>query len=104
MTITHNGPVCIDCGRKWTGHAEAHCASCCQHFTSDSAFDRHLAPVHSDDDCYPPEIFVKRDGSPLFEQIERKHGPVWRIAETREHPFKASGQHQEPPTEAGVAQ
>jgi hypothetical protein len=90
--------TCLDCGRQWTGRAEAHCASCCNHFTSDGAFDRHLASVRSDDDCYPPETFRKRDGSPLFEQIQRKYGLVWRLVRADSNPFAMFGQHQEPRT------
>jgi hypothetical protein len=32
---------CTQCGHEWSGLAQAHCKSCCQHFNSVSAFDRH---------------------------------------------------------------
>lgn len=84
-------PHCRDCHRTWTRHREAHCATCCAHFSSDSAFDAHLAPARSVDSCYDPASFVKKDGTDLFEIIERSHGPVWRVVELREHPFATSG-------------
>jgi hypothetical protein len=89
--------ICPDCGRHWTGLSEAHCPnpSCCQHFTSDAAFDRHLAPTQSDDACYPPETSRKKDGSPVFEQIQRKHGPAWRLARADSNPFATSDQYQD---------
>ena len=32
---------CPDCGNEWGGLAVAHCAACCLHVRSDSAFDCH---------------------------------------------------------------
>jgi hypothetical protein len=81
---------------------EAHCSSCCLHFTSDSAFDRHLAPVQSDDDCYPPETFVKSDGSPLFKIVQRAGGPTWTLAGN--NPFATSREHLEAVSVQGVGQ
>lgn len=31
------------CGAQWTGYGVAHCPACHLTFTSDSAFNRHLA-------------------------------------------------------------
>lgn len=76
-----------ECGRKWTGNSECHCASCHSHFTSDSAFIAHLASPQSDDACYPPSGITRKDGSPALELIERTHGDTWRIRRDDEHPF-----------------
>jgi hypothetical protein len=93
---THTGPQCQDCGRQWTGHAEAHCAGCHHHFTSDEGFDLHLAPPNSADDCYPPAGLKRKNGSPLLETVERKHGPAWRRARpSRNSVFPTGGQYQE---------
>jgi hypothetical protein len=32
---------CLGCGKTWTGHRRAHCATCHENFSSTSAFDRH---------------------------------------------------------------
>jgi hypothetical protein len=82
---------CRDCGRKWTGHSEAHCPSCCAHFSSDRAFDKHLASPQSDASCFDPSTITRKDGSPYFVQVERSHGPVWMVRDDREHPFSATG-------------
>lgn len=80
-----------ECGRKWTGHSECHCASCHEHFTNDSAFIRHLASPQSDDACYPPSGTVRKDGSPALVQTQRAHGPTWMVRDDREHPFRDFG-------------
>ena len=85
-------PHCRDCHRTWTRHSEAHCTICCNHFSSDRGFDLHLAPVRGDDTCFDPATIVRSDGTMMFEIIERNHGPVWRVADPREHPFAVSGE------------
>ncbi len=70
---------CKTCGREWTGHSEAHCASCCAHFTSDDAFDAHLTHPGSDEDYYDPATLTRRDGSPRFKLVARKHGSAWML-------------------------
>ena len=70
---------CGTCHRSWTGHTQAHCASCCVHFSSDRAFDRHLAPPKANADCFDPASLTKSDGSPLFKIVEHVSGPVWTI-------------------------
>lgn len=64
---------CRDCGRQWTGGAECHCAGCCEHFGSVTAFDRHQA----DGRCRDPRDVKGRDGSPRLFVVERRHGPTW---------------------------
>lgn len=97
-----------DCGRKWTGHTEAHCATCHTHFTSDGAFDRHLASPKSDDACYPPATILRKDGTPALEAIQRKYGLVWRVRDDRQHPFSDFGAGVEspelPPSEASLSE
>lgn len=80
-----------ECGRKWTGHSECHCATCHEHFTNDSAFLRHLASPQSDDACYPPSEANRRDGTPALVQTERVHGLTWMVRDDREHHFSNSG-------------
>lgn len=33
--------LCNNCGRSWGGLAECHCTVCCNHFTGETAFDKH---------------------------------------------------------------
>lgn len=43
-----------DCGRRWTGTAEAHCPVCHAHFSTVSNFDRHrpvLGPCDAPEDA-----------------------------------------------------
>jgi hypothetical protein len=81
---------CPDCEREWSGLKEAHCATCCAHFTSDRAFDRHLNPLDAEEPCSDPATMKRRNGKPLFESIERKHGPTWKFKDDRVHPFAVS--------------
>ena len=70
---------CRDCHRTWKGYSQAHCASCCTHFTSDSAFDKHLASPKAPEDCYDPATLTKADGSPLFKLVQHVSGPVCTV-------------------------
>ncbi len=72
-----------DCGRIWRGHASAHCPTCHNHFTSDRAFDAHLASPDSPNPCYPPETLIRKDGEPRFLLVQRAHGPVWMLNKPR---------------------
>ncbi len=78
---------CNDCGREWSGHTEAHCSVCCRHFTSDSAFDLHLAGPQSDDACYPPDSIEDRKGRPVLTLADRRGGETWKCHSDRPHPF-----------------
>ena len=73
--------TCPDCGRQWTALEEAHCAGCCRHFSSDSAFDKHLiAPPQGPrpfKTCRDPAALHKADGSPRLIQVETDHGSMW---------------------------
>lgn len=81
---------CPSCKRSWTGNSEAHCASCCNHFSSDRAFDKHLASPTSPTACLDPSTITREDGSPYYVQIERVHGRVWMIRRDEENPFSAT--------------
>lgn len=76
-----DGPgYCLNCDREWVGKGEAHCSECCQHFTSDDAFDLHLASASSEEICMPPASVRKKDGkTAAFILIERSHGPTWMV-------------------------
>ena len=51
--------LCPDCGMRWTGTSAAHCAGCCEHFTSTRAFDRHRV----DFTCLTPEELSRPGGN-----------------------------------------
>jgi hypothetical protein len=101
VTITGVIGYCLDCGRKWSARGEAHCAMCCRHFSSDSAFDRHLAAPDADENCYDPATLTKKNGQPAFVLTERASGPMWMEWDEREHPFakarRESGKRSESP-------
>jgi hypothetical protein len=88
--VNSNG-YCRDCERTWLALSEAHCPSCCSHFTSDSAFDAHLTR----NGCADPATITRdrgvRRGRPVFELVERSSGPAWQFADEREHPFSHLG-------------
>jgi hypothetical protein len=79
---------CNDCKRTWRGESEAHCSICCAHFTSDDAFDAHLAPSRSDEDCYDPATLKTETGEPRFVQVQRAQGPVWMRHRPNRKPMK----------------
>lgn len=37
-----SGTHCRQCHRTWTGAKQAHCVTCCRHFSSPSTFDFHF--------------------------------------------------------------
>jgi hypothetical protein len=82
---------CHDCDRTWSALGEAHCATCCAHFTSDSAFDLHLARADSDEPCHDPATVTRRDGRPVVTFTERASGTAWmRYSEGGHHFSKAA--------------
>jgi hypothetical protein len=81
---------CRTCERTWDTFGEAHCAACCSHFTSDSAFDRHLAPPTGAENCFDPATLTKQNGEPMFAITERASGPMWILADERDHHFASS--------------
>jgi hypothetical protein len=78
-------PHCPDCHRTWYGLEECHCASCHEHFSSDTVFLAH----QTEDACRDPGRLAKTDGTALLKQVERKGGPVWVTNDHRVHPQKA---------------
>ncbi len=81
---------CSICGREWGALGQAHCAGtvtrdgietpCCEHFNSDTAFDRHRT---EDFQCIPVEDFSKpwrKTGKPMLVQTIRASGPTWVTA------------------------
>ncbi len=76
---------CPDCKLEWSALGEAHCASCCAHFGSDYAFDRHRT---ADFECIPVEDFGKpwrKTEKPMLVQVKRASGPVW-VSAVRDAP------------------
>lgn len=79
---------CGGCTRTWTGHTQAHCKSCHQHFTSDAAFDRHregsFDPRHEGTGnyrhCIPVARFAEpygKRGNPRLSLVVLADGPTW---------------------------
>lgn len=74
---------CDNCDRTWRSHREAHCTSCCAHFSSDSAFDRHLGR----NGCSDPSRLRNTKGELVFVLVPRTSGKCWAIRERRENPL-----------------
>lgn len=77
---------CPDCHRSWRGLAEAHCPNreCCQHFTSDAAFDLHLTEK---DGCKDPASARRKNGMAVYRLVERAGGPAWSLAPLSKSPY-----------------
>ena len=74
--------ACVDCGRRWTAKGEAHCAGCCRHFSSDSAFELHVKkpPEYGPrpfETCRDPATVRTRKGEPKLVLTESRWGPLW---------------------------
>lgn len=54
---------CGGCARRWTGTSQCHCAWCCCHFSSSTAFDLHQVGGK----CVDPISRRRRNGSPVFD-------------------------------------
>jgi hypothetical protein len=67
---------CRTCHRSWTGYTQAHCASCHSHFSTPSAFDRHM----TDAGCRQPEELRNKDGSYVLGLRVDKWGRTWSFA------------------------
>lgn len=69
------------CGRKWTGRAEAHCGWCHEHFGSIRAFDNHRVVTDGKRVCRAPGSLRfesgARKGEPKLRPVHRAHGTVW---------------------------
>jgi hypothetical protein len=70
---------CRKCHRDWRGTAQAHCVTCCQHFSTYSAADLHLTRTG----CRPPDQVLTKIGAPSLMLDHDKHGAIWRWAGTR---------------------
>ena len=83
------------CGRRWTGHSQAHCsgdgsdsgprAGCHRHFGSVRGFDRHRASGR----CQDPATMATRSNRPVFRNDEGPLGVTWVQADDRPHPGRA---------------
>jgi hypothetical protein len=84
---------CTSCHRTWSAHAQAHCAACCRHFSSVSAFDAHQRQRNYRDSegrwlwrvdviCHDPETLTKKDGSARLVQVEDQYGAMWALPGT----------------------
>lgn len=55
--VTH----CRLCHRTWKMTTkQAHCMTCCEHFSSPSAFDLHLLPLDAGEACADPSTFTNK--------------------------------------------
>jgi hypothetical protein len=90
---------CPTCKREWNTHGEAHCACCCSHFASDSAFDRHRAKG----ECVDPASLRTRKGEAVLELTTRASGPAWKRAGEPDHIFASALTGEESQTVRGVA-
>lgn len=64
-----------NCGREWTGLAQAHCASGChEHFSTVANFDRHR-PGH--DGCRNPADLLDKHGKHVFKPSVNRFGVTW---------------------------
>ena len=73
---------CPDCHRSWFGLEQCHCVVCHQTFASDEVFLRH----QTDGGCVDPGTILRKDGTPRFERVDRKGGPVWVRRDDRPRP------------------
>jgi len=64
---------CRDCGRRWNGRNEAHCATCHEHFSAPDNFTRHRV----DGVCAWPGGVYRGPGRPYLRLAERAGGPTW---------------------------
>jgi hypothetical protein len=51
------GTHCRKCHRSWRGLKETHCVSCCAHFSTHDACDKHLKP-YDESGCYDPSTLT----------------------------------------------
>ena len=94
---------CQKCERRWSGNS-SHCGNCCHHFSSDQAFDRHLARSDAEEVCHDPATILRKDGeTPWFVPVERSHGIVWMKRDDREHPWSGVGAESDSLETSGVA-
>lgn len=87
-------PWHCDCGRRWDGLAQVHCAAalCHRHFGSVSAFDLHRAGPVDSRYCADPASAIWGLGSkyadlPRLKPVDGPHGVTWVL--TVYHPGPA---------------
>lgn len=72
--LTQSGSHCRDCHRSWTSKKQAHCPTCCAHFSTPNLFDAHLLARG----CQDPATVTRKDGTPRFRQDE---AGMWKDSE-----------------------
>lgn len=90
-----DGTHCRKCHRSWTSRAEAHCTTCCAHFTKPSTAGLHLTARG----CQPPEAVMDREKRPKLKLVERSSGPTW--ARATEFPESLRGRDSSPANASG---
>lgn len=75
-----------NCGRTWTGTAQAHCTVCHAHFGSVRGFDRHRASGS----CQDPAGITARSGRRVFRNAAGPLGDTWVLDSDRVHPQHAA--------------
>jgi hypothetical protein len=63
-----------NCGREWTGLAQAHCTVCHAHFSTVGNFDAHRPSYNG---CLDPGAIVNRRGEPVLKSVVNRFGVTW---------------------------
>lgn len=71
-TIPANAIRHPKCGHWWTGTRAAHCAGCCNTFSSITAFDRHQQNTDPGQTCRIP-------GAAELVPVPKKYGTLWSL-------------------------
>lgn len=58
----HQGTHCRDCHRSWASKAQAHCAVCCAHFTTDGVAELHWRSSRHVDPSQVDGLYLGPDG------------------------------------------
>jgi hypothetical protein len=76
----HDLTHCCKCHRDWRmGSPQAHCVTCCAHFSTTRAADVHLMETG----CRPPDDCKDKVGRPRLVLGTDKYGAIWRAAGAR---------------------
>lgn len=62
-----------NCGRNWTGLAQAHCTVCHEHFSTVGNFDKHRGTGT----CQHPADVATRRGEPVLKPVSNRFGVTW---------------------------
>lgn len=77
------GGWCPHCHLAWTEGQAAHCAGCCLHFSSDSAFDaHHTLDADGRSVCHDPATLTTRTGTPKLVNRDGAWGRPGSFPET----------------------